>query len=88
MENEVRIAYFPVGVCSVRMDIVLSGDIVEEVRITGGCRGNSQGVCALVRGMDVHKAIERLEGIDCAGKGTSCPDQLARGLRKAVTEKG
>ncbi len=71
-----------------RMDIVLSGSVVEEVRVTGGCRGNSQGVASLVRGMDVHKAIERLEGIDCKGKGTSCPDQLAKALRKAVAEKG
>lgn len=71
-----------------RMDIVLSGSVVEEVRVTGGCRGNSQGVASLVRGMDVHKAIERLEGIDCGGKGTSCPDQLAKALRKAVAEKG
>ena len=71
------------GTCSQMIDITLDGDRVAEVIFTGGCMGNTQGVAALVRGMKVADAIARLEGIDCRGRGTSCPDQLARALREA-----
>lgn len=72
----------PVGVCSSQIDIVLVGDTIEEVLFTGGCHGNSQGIAALLKGMKVENAITRLEGIDCNGKHTSCPDQLAQVLRQ------
>lgn len=72
----------PVGVCSSQIDIVLVGDTIEEVLFTGGCHGNSQGIAALLKGMKVEDAITRLEGIDCNGKHTSCPDQLAQVLRQ------
>lgn len=74
----------PVGVCSRQIDLVLNNDTIEEIRITGGCHGNSQGLTALLRGMKVDDAIARLDGIDCNGKGTSCPDQVAR-LLKMIT---
>lgn len=73
-----------VGTCSRQIDIELDNDIIRSVRFTGGCDGNTQGVAALVRGMKVEEAIARLEGIDCRGRGTSCPDQLARALRPAL----
>ncbi len=73
-----------VGTCSRQIDIELGNDIIRSVRFTGGCDGNTQGVAALVRGMKVEEAIARLEGIDCRGRGTSCPDQLARALRQAL----
>lgn len=73
-----------VGTCSRQIDIELDNDIIRSVRFTGGCDGNTQGVAALVRGMKVEEAITRLEGIDCRGRGTSCPDQLARALRQAL----
>ena len=73
-----------VGTCSRQIDIELDNDINRSVRFTGGCDGNTQGVAALVRGMKVEEAIARLEGIDCRGRGTSCPDQLARALRQAL----
>lgn len=73
-----------VGTCSRQIDIELDNDIIRSVRFTGGCDGNTQGVAALVRGMKVEEAIARLEGIDCRGRGTSCPDQLARVLRQAL----
>ena len=73
-----------VGTCSRQIDIELDNDIIRSVRFTGGCDGNTQGVAALVRGMKVEEAIPRLEGIDCRGRGTSCPDQLARALRQAL----
>lgn len=73
-----------VGTCSRQIDIELDNDIIRSVRFTGGCDGNTQGVAALVRGMKVEEAIARLEGIDCRGRGTSCPDQLALALRQAL----
>lgn len=55
---------------------------IAGVVFFGGCHGNTQGVAALVKGMTPEEAIARLEGIDCHGKGTSCPDQLAQALKK------
>jgi uncharacterized protein (TIGR03905 family) len=75
--------YIPKGVCSRQIDIELEDGKVKSVEFVGGCSGNTQGVSALVRGMDVDEAIERLEGIDCRGRGTSCPDQLAKALKAA-----
>ena len=71
------------GTCSraVRFDIV--DDKVRNVKFEGGCHGNTQGVAALVEGMDVDEAISRMKGIDCQARGTSCPDQLAEGLEQA-----
>ena len=68
-------------VCSSLIDIELEGDILRSVRYTGGCHGNTQGIGALVAGMKKSDVIARLEGIDCKGRGTSCPDQLARALK-------
>lgn len=75
--------YIPKGVCSRQIDIELENGKVKSVEFVGGCSGNTQGVSALVKGMDVDEAIERLEGIDCRGRGTSCPDQLAKALKAA-----
>ena len=69
-------------VCSSRIDIELDGNVIRRVQFTDGCHGNTQGVAALCAGMTVDEAIRRLEGIDCHGRGTSCPDQLARALKK------
>lgn len=68
-------------VCSTRIDIELDGDTINSVKYTNGCNGNTQGVAALIAGMKVDDAIRRLDGIDCKGRGTSCPDQLARALK-------
>lgn len=68
-------------VCSTQIDIDLEGDTISRVKYTNGCNGNTQGVAALVAGMKVDEAIRRLDGIDCKGRGTSCPDQLARALK-------
>ena len=69
------------GVCSREIEISLDGDVIREVRFVGGCAGNTQGVAALVKGMRAQEAIERLSGIRCGFKPTSCPDQLARALQ-------
>ena len=73
------------GTCSRQIDIDIEEGIIRHVAFTGGCHGNTQGVAALVCGMPVEDAIARLDGIDCHGKGTSCPDQLARALQEAVS---
>ena len=57
---------------------------VHNVQFVGGCNGNTQGVARLVEGMDVNEAISRMKGIDCNGRGTSCPDQLAKALEQAI----
>ena len=67
-------------VCSSQIDIELEGDTLKSVRYTGGCNGNLQGIGALVAGMNKDEVIERLSGINCKGRGTSCPDQLSRCL--------
>lgn len=83
-EGDVRLTSFETcgQVCSRQIDIVTDGEVIKQVRYTGGCNGNTQGVAALVAGMKIDEAIARLEGIDCKGRGTSCPDQLARALKQ------
>ena len=79
--------YTPRGVCSRRMVVELSDSgVIENVRIDGGCNGNLQGISRLVQGMKAEEAIARMEGISCGGKPTSCPDQLAQALRKAMAK--
>ncbi len=72
------------GTCSRQIDIDVEEGVIRRVHFTGGCQGNTTGVAALVAGMRVEEAIARLEGIDCRGRGTSCPDQLARALKQAL----
>ena len=83
-EGDVRRTAFETcgQVCSRQIDIETDGEVIRQVRYTGGCSGNTQGVAALVAGMKIDEAIARLEGIDCNGRGTSCPDQLARALKQ------
>ena len=76
-----KIVYPTKGVCSQAIAIELEDDVVKSVQFRGGCQGNTQGISMLVRGMKAEEVIARLEGINCGGKGTSCPDQLARALR-------
>jgi len=74
------------GTCSIKIRVVLDGDIVREVSFTGGCHGNLQGVSKLVVGLTVDQVEERLRGIRCGFKSTSCPDQLAIAVRKAYEQ--
>lgn len=78
--------YRPYGVCSQLIRLELDGDIIKSVEFVGGCSGNTQGISHLVKGMDVHDAIRRLEGIHCGNKNTSCPDQLACALKQAISQ--
>lgn len=74
--------YRPRGVCSRMIHIETEDGIVTSVRFIGGCNGNTQGISALVKDMPVEEVIRRLDGIDCGGRGTSCPAQLANALKE------
>ena len=78
------IQYTPSGVCSKHMEIDVEGGVIQAVRVMGGCNGNLQGVASLLRGMRMEDAIQRMEGIRCGMKSTSCPDQLAQALKTAL----
>ena len=78
--------YRPQGVCSQLMEITVNEGILEDVQVEGGCSGNLQGIASLVRGMKVEDIIQRLEGIRCGRKATSCPDQLAQALKALPKE--
>ena len=78
------IEYTPQGVCSKQMTIEVEDGIVKSFQVVGGCHGNLQGISKLVEGMKVEDVIARLDGIDCRGRGTSCPDQLAQALKQIL----
>lgn len=75
------------GTCSRAIDIEITDGIITSVAFTGGCHGNTQGISALVKGQRPEYVIERLKGIRCGAKPTSCPDQLATALRQIVAQK-
>ena len=79
--------YINKGVCSRKTVIDIAPDhTITDIRIIGGCSGNTQGLSSLLIGMKAEDAIKRLSGINCNGRGTSCPDQVARALREAIAE--
>lgn len=78
----------PRGVCSQEMQVDVDDQgIIQELRVLGGCSGNLQGIASLVKGMPAREAIERLKGIRCGFKNTSCPDQFARNLEAALEKQ-
>lgn len=76
--------YTPVGVCSRKIYLEVNDGKVENIEFIGGCNGNLKGIAELVKGMDVEDVIERLEGITCGAKPTSCPAQLAEALKEIL----
>lgn len=80
--------YKPRGVCSYEMNVDIDDDgVITECEIIGGCSGNTQGVCSLVKGMKATDAVKRMKGIKCGMKPTSCPDQLATAIEGALASK-
>ena len=75
------LTFKPQDVCSREMIIEHENGIILSARVIGGCNGNLQGICSLIKGMKVEDVIARLEGIKCGYKPTSCPDQMAKGLK-------
>lgn len=74
------------GVCSREIQFESDGKTVQNIHFISGCNGNTQGVAALADGMEIDKVIRLLEGIDCNGRGTSCPAQLAKALQEVKKE--
>lgn len=68
------------GTCAREIQIEIQDNVVQDVKFVGGCMGNTQGVSSLAKGMKVEDVIQKLKGIECGARGTSCPDQLARAL--------
>lgn len=82
-----KFTYYTQGTCSSQIDFELDDDgVIGDVRFTGGCHGNLQGISVLLRGMKASEAVSKLQGIRCGYKNTSCPDQLAFALRQALTQ--
>lgn len=81
-----KYTFRPRGVCSQLMEIEVEGNTLAGLKVTGGCSGNLQGIASLVRGMELDEVIDRLSGIRCGFKATSCPDQLAKALRQIKEE--
>lgn len=82
-----KYSYRPSGVCSVQIDFEINDGVVHNVKFTRGCNGNTQGISALTEGMTADEVIKRLKGTNCNGRGTSCPDQLARAIEEALKQE-
>ena len=80
--------YNPQGVCSYEMVFEIQDDIIQNVEIHGGCKGNSKGISKLLIGMNIDEVISRLKGVQCGIRGTSCPDQIARALEEYKNNRG
>lgn len=76
--------YTPQGVCSQHIHVEMEDGIIRNVEFYSGCNGNLQGISRLVKGMRAEEAVEKLKGIRCGYKSTSCPDQLAQGLERML----
>ena len=68
--------------CSKAIEFEVENNKIVSCQFIGGCQGNTQGLAKMVVGCDVDDVISKLEGINCGGRGTSCPDQLAKALKK------
>lgn len=77
--------FTPKGVCSRKMIFELEGDVIQSLKVEGGCNGNLKGIAALAKGKHIQEVIDALDGIPCGLKNTSCPDQIAQGLKTYLT---
>ena len=78
--------YYPQGVCSREMIFDIDDGIVKDLITSGGCNGNLKWISSLIKGMKIEDVISRLEGIDCNGRGTSCPDQISKALKEFLNK--
>lgn len=78
-----HVQYETKGTCSRLIDVTADeNNIIQQVFFLGGCNGNLQGICQLVRGQHIDDVIKKLDGVRCGAKNTSCPDQLCRALEQ------
>ena len=74
--------YTPKGVCSSKIIFNIDNNKVLDIKIIGGCPGNSLGIISLLKDQEIDYIIEKLDGIKCGFKNTSCPDQIANALKE------
>ncbi len=79
-------SYKTSGTCSTVISFDINGDVISNVKFTGGCNGNLKAISSLVDGMRVEEIEKKLKGITCGWKNTSCSDQLSKAVRKAYEE--
>lgn len=77
----------PQGVCTKKITLEIEGDIIQMVHFQGGCPGNLIGIKSLVEGQSISTVMEKLDGILCGERSTSCPDQLVKALRQYLAEQ-
>lgn len=82
-----KIAYMTKGTCSQVIEVSGENGCIIDVKFYGGCHGNLQGISRLVAGMKYEDVIERLNGISCNGKPTSCPEQLCRAIEQLMAQE-
>ena len=76
-----KFEYVPKGVCSRHYEFDIEDDTIKSLKVIGGCQGNLSGISRIVVGMKIDDVIKAFEGVDCGGRGTSCPDQISRALK-------
>ena len=76
-----KFEYVPKNVCSRHYTLDIEDNKIRSLQVEGGCQGNLSGISRIVVGMDVDDVIKAFEGVDCHGRGTSCPDQISRALK-------
>ena len=81
---KMNITYIPKGVCTRQISFDIDDNTITNVKFVGGCNGNLQGISKLVEGLPADKVIEKLQGIRCGAKSTSCPDQLAQAIKENI----
>ena len=81
-----KYSYKPTGVCASNMEFDIENNIIKDMRVIGGCPGNSLGIRALSIGNDIDYIIEKLKGIKCGFRNTSCPDQISKALEQYKKE--
>lgn len=74
------------GVCSTEIHLDIQDNIIKDVQFIRGCQGNLMGISALVKNMNINDVIEKLKGIECGKKSSSCPDQLSKALEEYLKE--
>lgn len=74
------------GTCSRQIDLTIEDGVITDVKFYGGCNGNLQGISRLVIGQRAEDVAKTLKGVDCGGKGTSCPDQLSKAIEAALAQ--
>ena len=79
--------YYPENVCPMQIDFDINGDVITNIRFTGGCNGNLKALSKLLDGWTVEQIEQKLSGNTCGRRPTSCADQLARAVRAAYDEE-